>query len=159
MDSTDRQILSLLQRDATLSTAAIAEQVGLSPTPCWRRIQNLEKAGVLRGRVALLDRKQLDLNVDVFVEIKTDRHTPEWLETFTRAIDELDEVVECYRMSGEVDYLLRVAVGDIEAYDAFYKRLIERVEVANISSYFSMERMKYTTELPLQTDKLNTEDQ
>ena len=153
MDSTDRKILRLLQQDSTLSTAAIAEKIGLSPTPCWRRIQNLEKAGIIRSRVALLDRRQLNLDVDVFVEIKTNQHNPDWLEKFAETIQEFDEVVECYRMSGDIDYLLRVAVSDIAAYDSFYKRLISRVEIANISSHFSMERMKYTTALPLRHDR------
>ncbi|MEH6650235.1 MAG: Lrp/AsnC family transcriptional regulator [Motiliproteus sp.] len=149
MDQIDKQILRLLQKDTTLSTAAIAEQVGLSPTPCWRRVQNMEKSGIIRSRVALLDRAKLNLSIDVFVTIQTNQHNSEWLDHFAKIIQTLDEVVECYRMSGDADYLLRVVARDIHAYDKFYKRLIEHTEITNVSSSFAMERMKYTTELPL----------
>ena len=149
LDRIDRRILDCLQRDAGLSTAEIADRVGLSTTPCWRRIQNLEKAGILKGRVALLDRDQLDLGVDVFVSLRISRHGEEWLKTFTEAVDEFPEVVEFYRMSGDVDYLMRVVVADIKAYDAFYKRLIRHTGIADVSSSFAMERIKYTTALPL----------
>ena len=150
LDRTDRRILDCLQNDASLSTADIADRVGLSTTPCWRRIQNLEKAGVLQGRVALLDREQLDLGVDVFVSLRISRHSEEWLDEFSRAIDGFPEVVEFYRMSGDVDYLMRVVVADIKAYDAFYKRLIRHTDIADVSSSFAMERIKYTTALPLE---------
>ena len=133
-----------------MSTAEIADRVGLSTTPCWRRIQNLEKAGILRGRVALLDREQLDLAVDVFVSLRISRNGEEWLKKFTEAVDEFPEVVEFYRMSGDVDYLMRVVVADIKAYDAFYKRLIRHTGIADVSSSFAMERIKYTTALPLE---------
>ena len=149
LDRIDRRILDCLQRDASLSTADIADRVGLSTTPCWRRIQNLEKAGILKGRVALLDRDQLDLSVDVFVSLRISRHGEEWLKKFTDAVDDFPEVVEFYRMSGDVDYLMRVVVADIKAYDAFYKRLIRHTEIADVSSSFAMERIKYTTALPL----------
>lgn len=149
MDRIDRKILELMQRDASLSTAELAERVGLSTTPCWRRIQNLEKSGVLRRRVALLDREQLNLGVDVFVTLRINRHDEEWLEKFNRAVDGFDEVVEFYRMSGDVDYLMRVVVADIKAYDDFYKRLIRHTGIADVSSSFAMERIKYTTALPL----------
>ena len=149
LDRIDRRILDCLQRDAGLSTAEIADRVGLSTTPCWRRIQNLEKAGILNGRVALLDRDQLNLGVDVFVSLRISRHGEEWLKTFTEAVDEFPEVVEFYRMSGDVDYLMRVVVADIKAYDAFYKRLIRHTGIADVSSSFAMERIKYTTALPL----------
>jgi Lrp/AsnC family transcriptional regulator len=149
LDRIDRRILDCLQRDASLSTADIAERVGLSTTPCWRRIQNLEKAGVLRRRVALLDRERLNLGVDVFVSLRISRHDEEWLEQFTRTVDAFPEVVEFYRMSGDVDYLMRVVVSDIKAYDAFYKRLIRHTGIADVSSSFAMERIKYTTALPL----------
>lgn len=149
LDRIDLKILDCLQKDASLSTSEIADRVGLSTTPCWRRIQNLEKAGIVRGRVALLDREQLNLGVDVFVSLRISRHSDEWLEAFTRAIDTFPEVVEFYRMSGDVDYLLRVVVADIRAYDAFYKRLIRHADIADVSSSFAMERIKYTTALPL----------
>ena len=129
--------------------AEIAERVSLTTTPCWRRIQNLERRGLIRSRVALLDREQLNIGVDVFVAIKTNQHNAEWLSQFAQVVDEFDEVVEFYRMSGEVDYLMRVVVPDIAAYDQFYRRLIEQVRIADVSSSFAMERLKYTTALPL----------
>lgn len=150
MDRIDRKILALIQKDATLSTAEIARRVGLSTTPCWRRIQNMQKAGVIRARVALLDRDKLNLGVDVFVAIRTNQHNMKWFQRFAEVVDNLPEVVEFYRMSGEVDYLMRVVVSDITAFDNFYKRLIERIDVTDVSSSFAMERMKYTTELPVQ---------
>ena len=149
LDRIDRRILDHLQHDASLSTAEIADRVGLSTTPCWRRIQNLEKAGVLRSRVALLDRDRLNLGVDVFVALRISQHSEEWLEKFSHAVDDFPEVVEFYRMSGDVDYLMRVVVPDIKAYDAFYKRLIRQTGIADVSSSFAMERIKYTTALPL----------
>lgn len=149
LDRIDRRILDCLQNDASLSTAEIADRVGLSTTPCWRRIQNLEKSGVVRSRVALLDRERLDLGVDVFVSLRISRHSEEWLEKFAHAVDDFPEVVEFYRMSGDVDYLMRVVVSDIKAYDAFYKRLIRHTDIADVSSSFAMERIKYTTALPL----------
>jgi Lrp/AsnC family transcriptional regulator len=149
MDRIDRKILACLQADASLSTAEIADRVGLSTTPCWRRIQNMEKAGVIRRRVALLDREQLNLGVDVFVAIRTNQHNDEWLSSFARTVTEFPEVVEFYRMSGEVDYLMRVVVPDIKAYDVFYKRLIQHADIADVSSSFAMEQIKYTTSLPL----------
>ena len=149
MNSLDKKILSLLQKDATLSTAEIADRVGLSTSPCWRRIQNLEKRGVIRRRVALLDRASLNLGVDVFVSIKTRHHSAAWLHTFAQAVSSFEEVVEFYRMSGETDYLMRVVVPDISAFDRFYKRLIEKVDIDDVSSSFAMERLKYTTVLPV----------
>ena len=149
MDAIDRKILTQLQNDASLSTAEIAERVGLSTTPCWRRIQNLEKSGVIRKRVALLDRARLNIGIDVFVAIRTSQHNVEWLEKFARAVGDFPEVVEFYRMSGEIDYLMRVVVPDIPAYDRFYKRLIQQANISDVSSSFAMERIKYTTALPL----------
>ncbi len=149
MDAIDRKILTQLQADATLSTAEIAERVGLSTTPCWRRIQNLEKSGIIRKRVALLDRAQLNIGIDVFVAVRTNQHNIEWLEKFARAVVNFPEVVEFYRMSGEIDYLMRVVVPDIPAYDRFYKRLIQQANISDVSSSFAMERIKYTTALPL----------
>ena len=150
LDRIDRRILQLLQDDASRSTADIADAVGLSTTPCWRRIQNLERAGYLRRRVALLDRERLNVGVDVIVAIRAGQHTAEWLAHFARAVSALPEVMELYRMSGDIDYLMRVVVPDIAAYDAFYKRLVASVDnIADISSSFAMERIKYTTALPL----------
>ncbi len=149
MDDIDRKILDCLQRDATLSVADIAERVGLSTTPCWRRIQNLEKAGVIRARVALLDAGKLNAGVTVFVRLRTNQHNHEWLERFAKAVAKMDEVVEFYRMSGEIDYLLKVVVSDIASYDAVYKRLIKAAEFYDVSSSFALEEIKYSTALPL----------
>lgn len=149
MDRIDKKILDCLQEDATLSVAEISSRVGLSTTPCWRRIQKLEEAGVIRKRVALLDGEKLNVGVTVFVSVRTDQHDATWLEQFARAVQDLPEVVEFYRMSGDIDYLLRVVVPDIAAYDRFYKRLIERVRLSDVSSSFAMEQIKYTTALPL----------
>lgn len=149
MDETDRQILACLQDDATMPVAEIARRVGLSSTPCWRRIQKLEEAKVIRRRVALLDQRKLNVGVTVFVFIRTNRHTQDWLQQFADVVEGMPEVVEFYRMSGEVDYLLRVVVPDIEAYDRFYRQLIAKIELYDVSSSFAMEQIKYTTALPL----------
>jgi Lrp/AsnC family transcriptional regulator len=149
MDRLDRKILRLLQENSTLAVADIAKKVGLSTTPCWRRIQRLEEDGVIQRRVAILDPVKVNVRVTVFVSIRTSSHSQEWLRRFSEVIQEFPEVVEFYRMSGEVDYLLRVVVPDIAAYDAFYKRLIQKIEIHDVSSAFAMEQIKHTTELPL----------
>ena len=149
MDGFDRKILDCLQHDAGMPLSEIAEQVGLSSTPCWRRVQNLEKAGIIAGRVAILDPAKLNVGVTVFVAVKTGQHSQEWLEAFARHVDSIEEVMEIYRMSGDVDYMLRVVVPDIAAYDAVYKRLIGIGGLSDVSSTFAMERIKYTTALPL----------
>jgi len=152
MDSVDCRILNLLQEDASLTVKEISRQIHLSVTPCWKRIQKLEQQGFIRARVALLDPVMINANVTVFVAIKTDQHTREWMERFSRAVSDMPEVMEIYRMSGEVDYLMRVAVSSIEAYDRFYKELVDRIELSNVTSSFAMEQMKYTTALPINTD-------
>ncbi|MGE0719838.1 MAG: Lrp/AsnC family transcriptional regulator [Alphaproteobacteria bacterium] len=149
MDEIDMKILALLQEDCALSNAEIAERVGLSATPCWRRIRALEEAGVIRGRVALLDRDKLGVGVTVFVSVRTNQHNPEWLARFAAAVERIPEVVEFYRMAGEVDYLLRIVVPDIAAYDGVYKRLIAAIDLYDVSSAFAMEEIKWTTALPL----------
>lgn len=149
IDDKDRKILQILQTDAMVPVAEIASQVGLSTTPCWRRIQKLEEEGYIRKRVALLDRAKLNVGVTVFVAVKTTRHAVDWLDGFKRAIENIPEVIEAYRLSGEIDYLLKVVVPDIAAYDGVYKRMIECVEFADVSSSFAMEDMKFTTVLPL----------
>jgi Lrp/AsnC family transcriptional regulator len=149
MDDADRKILALLQEDLSLPVAEIAGRVGLSPTPCWRRIQRLEDSGVIRKRVALLDGDKLNVGVTVFVAVRTNEHSAEWLDQFARAVSEFPEVVEFYRMSGDIDYLIRLVVPDIAAYDAFYRRLIAKVRLSDVSSSFAMEEIKYTTALPL----------
>lgn len=152
MDATDKKILQLLQTDASLSVKQIAAQIPLSVTPCWKRIQRLEAEGFIRSRVALLDAGKINAAVTVFVAIKTGQHTREWIERFHQVVNELPEVMEAYRMSGEVDYLLRVAVDSIGAYDRFYKTLIDRIKLSNVTSSFAMEQMKYTTALPINLD-------
>lgn len=149
MDRLDKKILRLLQEDATLAVADVAKRVGLSTTPCWRRIQKLEEDGIIQRRVAILDPRKINARVTVFVSIRTASHSEEWLKRFSEVITEFPEVIEFYRMSGEVDYLLRVVVPDIAAYDAFYKRMIGRIEIRDVSSSFAMEQIKYTTEMPL----------
>ena len=149
LDRLDRKILSILQEDATVPVAEIGRRIGLSTTPCWRRIQKLEEEGVIRKRVALLEPRSVKAQVTVFVAITTSQHTEDWLARFASVISEFNEVVEFYRMSGQVDYLLKVVVPDIEAYDSFYKRLIAKVDISDVSSTFAMEQIKYTTELPL----------
>ena len=149
LDEMDVKILRILQEDCTRPVAEIGKAVGLSTTPCWRRIQKLEEAGIIRRRVALLDPKKVNAGVTVFVSISTNQHSLAWLERFHAVIIDFPEVVEFYRMSGQVDYLLRVVVPDIDAYDAFYKRLIAKIQLANVSSAFAMEQIKFTTALPL----------
>ncbi len=149
MDRIDRKILACLQQDAGLSVAEVAERVGLSTTPCWRRIQKLEKDGVIRRRVALLDAAKLNCGVTVFVGLRTSQHNYDWLEKFSKAVERMEEVVEFYRMSGDFDYLLRVVVPDIASYDAVYKRLIKAADFSEVSSSFALEEIKYTTALPL----------
>lgn len=149
MDKTDKAILSILQQDSTQPVADIARKVGLSTTPCWRRIQKMEEDKIIRKRVAILDPEKVNAGVTVFVFIKTDKHNEEWLKRFSEVISEFTEVTGFYRMSGDIDYLLRVVVPDIAAYDTFYKRLVAKIDIENVSSAFAMERIKDTTELPL----------
>ena len=149
MDRIDKNILSLLQNDATMAVADIAKKVGLSTTPCWRRIQKMEEDKVIRHRVAILDHKKINVGVTVFVSIKTNQHNSEWLTRFAEVISSYEEVVDLFRMSGDVDYLLKVVVPDIDAFDGFYKRLVTNSEIEDVSSAFAMERIKETTQLPL----------
>ncbi len=149
LDEMDVKILRILQEDCTRPVADIGREVGLSTTPCWRRMQKLEELGVIRRRVALLDAGKVNAGVTVFVTVKTDQHNISWLQKFHAAVVDLPEVIEAYRMSGEIDYLLKVTVPDIAAYDIFYKKLVSRVEISKVSSAFAMEQMKYTTALPL----------
>ena len=148
-DEIDRKILALLQEDATIQLAEIANAVGLSATPCWRRIPKLEQNGIIRKRVALLDDTALNVGTTVFVSIKTNDHHPDWLQQFANAVLDLPEVMEVYRLSGDTDFLLRVAVPSVEHYNNFYKRLSGLVPLSDISSSFAMEKIKFTTALPL----------
>lgn len=149
MDSIDRKILHLLQRDSTISVERLSDAVGLSPSPCWRRVQRLEQAGVIRGRVALLDPDRMGVGTTVFVSVRTTRHDMAWSERFCRAVADIPEIVEFYRMSGQLDYLMKLVVPDIPAYDRVYKRLISIAELSDVSGSFAMERIKYTTALPV----------
>ncbi|NCP19163.1 MAG: Lrp/AsnC family transcriptional regulator [Erythrobacter sp.] len=149
MDSIDWAILAALQRDASQPVHAIGEQVGLSTNPCWRRIRRMEEAGIIARRVALVDPQRIGLATTVFVSIRTKQHDAQWLETFARAVDGLEEVIECHRMAGDIDYMLKLRVRDIADYDRIYQRLIARVPgLADVTASFSMEEMKYTTALP-----------
>ena len=149
LDTIDWAILSQLQRDASLSVQAIGEQVGLSTNPCWRRIRRMEDAGIIAKRVALLDPAAVGLATSVFVAIRVNRHDAEWLEGFAAAIAALDEVIECHRMAGDIDYMLKLRVRDIADYDRIYQRLIARVPgLSDVTASFSMEEMKFTTALP-----------
>lgn len=152
MDAVDKEILRLLQQDASLTVKQIARHVHLTTAPCWKRIRRLEESGVIQRRVAVLDAKKVNADVTVFVNIKIDKHSRDWIDQFAPAVSALPEVLEIYRMSGEVDYLLKVAVGSIDDYDKFYKKLISRVELSNVSSSFAMERIKCTTALPINID-------
>ena len=152
MDDIDRKILVLLQQDATMSIQDIAEKVGLSTNPCWRRIRRLESDGVIDRRVALLDPAKVGLKTTAFVFIRTNQHDTDWLESFAKGVQRIPEIVECHRMSGELDYLLKVVVQDIEHYDAVYKRLVMYVPgLSDVSATFSMEKLKASTALDLST--------
>ena len=145
MDHFDRRIIALLQEDATLSIAQISHRVGLSQTPCWKRIQRLKTEGVILRHVAILSPEAIDLNLTVFVSVESGDHSHEWLDRFARAVSTMPEVMELFRMAGDVDYLLKVIVSDMAAYDAFYKRLIKIAPLKNVTSRFAMERIKSTT--------------
>ena len=149
LDTFDAVILTILQRDASLSMDAIAEQVNLSRNACWRRIRLMEEAGIIKGRVVLADPKALGCGQEVIVMIRAGRHDADWLEAFHKAVRAMPEVVGAYRMTGDLDYLLRVRVADVQAYDAFYKRVIQRIPLSDISASFVMEEIKETTALPV----------
>ena len=151
LDRIDRRILYELMRDTTLPVSQLAERVGLSQTPCWKRVQKLEAAGVITGRVAIVDPVALGLGLTVFVEIEAADHTPDWRAAFAAVVADYPEIQEVHRMAGEVDYLLKVVVSGMAAYDAFYLDLTQRLPCRNVTSKFSMERMKATTALPVDT--------
>ena len=149
IDAIDLKILDVLQRNARISNAELAQSVGLSPSPCLRRIRNLEKAGVISKYAAILDQTVVELSISVFVQVTLERQVESALETFERLIRERAEVLECYLMTGDADYLLRIVVPDVAAYDDFYRRLILKIDHTGVSSSFAMERIKFTTALPL----------
>jgi Lrp/AsnC family transcriptional regulator len=149
MDAIDRKILAVLQDNAALSVAEIGSRVGLSSTPCWKRIQRLEADGVIQKRVAIIDQDSIGLGISVFVSIETGDHSQDWLDKFAKTVTAMPEVMEFYRMAGDVDYMLRVVVADIAGYDTFYKHLISTVPLKNVTSRFAMEKIKSTTALPI----------
>ena len=149
MDAIDRKILAVMQEDASLSVAEIGNRVGLSSTPCWKRIQKLEAEGVIQKRVAVVDQAKVGLGITVYVSVETGDHSQDWLDRFAKVVGAMPEVMEFYRMAGDVDYMLRVVAPDIAGYDAFYKRLIATVPLKNVTSRFAMEKIKSTTALPI----------
>ena len=149
LDAIDRKILTVLQEDASLSVAEIGDRVGLSSTPCWKRIQRLEADGVILRRVALVDQNKIGLGISVFVSVESADHSEAWLKTFADAVSAMPEVMEFYRMAGDVDYMLRVVVVDIQGYDRLYKKMIAAIPLKNVTSRFAMEKIKSTTALPL----------
>ncbi|WP_313295729.1 Lrp/AsnC family transcriptional regulator [Diaphorobacter sp.] len=155
MDRIDIKILSMLQEDSSLSLQELSDAVHLSPTPCWRRLQKLEQEGYIQRRVALLSPQKLNVGVTVFVSIRTTQHNDQWMRKLTRVIADIPEIVEFYRMSGDIDYLLRVVVPDVSSYDAVYKRLVKGIDLSGVSSSFAMEQIKWTTALPLDYIPLN----
>lgn len=149
LDPIDRKILTVLQEDASLSVAEIGERVGLSSTPCWKRIQRLEADGVIQRRVALVDQDKIGLGITVFVSVETGDHSEQWLREFANAVSAMPEVIEFYRMAGDVDYMLKVVCSDMKSYDVFYKKLISTVTLKNVTSRFAMEKIKCVTVLPV----------
>ena len=148
-DAIDKMLLRSLQEDASKPVAELAERVNLSVNACWRRIKRFEEQGIIRARVALLDPEQLGLQLTAFVSVKTNQHNPEWLDEFARGVEAIPEVVEFYRLSGDIDYLLKIRLRDINDYDRVYKALIATAPIADVSSSFTMEEMKYTTAIPV----------
>ena len=149
MDAIDRKILAVLQDNAALSVAEIGSRVGLSSTPCWKRLQRLEAEGVIMRRVALIDPEKIGLGITVLVSIETGDHSQDWLKKFAETVGAMPEVMEFYRMAGDVDYMLRVVVADMASYDVFYKKLIGAVPLKNVTSRFAMEKIKSVTALPV----------
>jgi Lrp/AsnC family transcriptional regulator len=145
MDVIDTKILKFLQEDASISIAELAQKVNLSQTPCWKRIQRLEASGVIKGRVALVDPDKIGLSLTAFVAVEAYDHSEAWMQRFADFVSDLPEVMEFYRMAGDVDYILRVVVPDMAAYDRFYRNLIGALPLKNVTSRFAMERIKSTT--------------
>ena len=149
MDERDREILRELQRDASISIEALAAKANLSRNACWRRVKILEEQGVIRARVALLEPAKLNLGLAAFIAIRTSAHDQKWLDQFSAAVRDIPEIIGVYRTTGETDYMLHAVVPDIAGYDRLYKRLIAKVPLTDVSSFFVMEKVKETTELPL----------
>ncbi len=149
MDKKDKAILEALQQDATMTVSDLAAGIGLSKSACWRRIQNLEASGIIGARVTLLNQQALGLNLTVYAAVKTHEHTKAWFDQFHAVTTAMPNVMEVHRMSGDVDYLIRAVVPDMQRYDEMYKEMISRINLFDVSSSFSMETIKYTTALPL----------
>jgi len=149
LDKYDKMILSILQDDADISLNDIAEKVSLTKNPCWRRIQKLQESGYIRKKVALLNAQKINLGVTVFVNITTNQHTVEWFDKFSEAVNDIPEIIEFYRMSGNVDYILKIMIPSIQEYDSVYKKLIKKVDIYKVESYFAMEEIKNNSALPL----------
>ncbi len=149
LDRIDRKILNLLQQDASIALEDIASKVNLSKTPCWNRIKRLEKEGVIKKRVALLDPRKVNLDTTVFLMLQAREHSIEWIERFSEQIRSMPQVVSCYRMSGSIDYIVQIRVENVAAYDRFYKRLLQSIPLTDISSSFALEEVKFSTFLPL----------
>ncbi|MHA1525334.1 MAG: Lrp/AsnC family transcriptional regulator [Alphaproteobacteria bacterium] len=149
IDQIDRCILAEMQRDASLSLAALAERVGVSRNPCWRRMRSLQKRGLIRAQVALLEPKKLNLALTAFIAIRTDQHTPDWLDQFAAAVKDIPEIIGVFRLAGDIDYLIEAIIPDVDAYDALYQRLIARINLSDVSCSFVMQEIKRTTALPL----------
>jgi Lrp/AsnC family transcriptional regulator len=148
MDGTDQQILELLQADASLSVGDLADRVSISKSACWRRVQKLNEAGVIEGRVTLLNQEMLNLPLTVYISIRTNQHNDEWAQQFRDVVTDLPQILEVCRMSGDLDYLVKAVVPDMKGYDALYKKLL-KADLFDVSSSFVMEKMKHTTRLPL----------
>jgi len=150
LDRIDREILRIIMQDASRSLAEIAAEVGLTTTPCWKRIRRMEEQGVITGRVALVDPAKVGLPISVFVAVETGDHSAEWIGRFAEAVASMPEIAECWRLGGDVDYLLRVVVPDMSGYDAFYRRFVAAVpSLRKVTGRFAMERVKGTTALPI----------
>jgi Lrp/AsnC family transcriptional regulator len=149
IDDIDRRILTELQKQTDQSLDELGTQVGLSRNACWRRVKQMEDAGIIKGRVTLLDSAKLGLGLTVFMQIRTNNHAPDWLEKFSAATRAMPEILGVYRMSGELDYLIRAQVSDMAGYDSLYQRLIRKVPLSDVTASFVMEEIKETTALPL----------
>jgi len=149
MDDIDKKILSFLQTNADIPIAELSKKINLSPSPCWLRISKLYKLGYIKKKVAVIDRNKINLSVVAFVQIKTNQHNMDWSKKFLKSVNEMDEVVEFYRLSGSIDYLLKVLVPSIEKFDEFYKKLTEKIDLSDVTTSFSMEEIKQTSNLPL----------
>ena len=149
MDNKDKAILRELQKDADITVGELADRIGLSKSACWRRIQNLEDAGIIGAKVTLLNQQALGLSLTVFTAIRTQEHSKEWFDQFHKVTTNMPNVMEVHRLAGDVDYLMRAVVPDMNSYDSMYRELIDKVKLFDVSSSFSMETIKYTTALPL----------